>query len=209
MPNNFNDPNINPPYNYYITYKIPGDPNLYKAESVDYGAIERFPDSGMPAWYSPDGRSPDPTNPDELKYFIVNLTPKAPFLNVIGDWTWSREVSLFFKENYFYRPAGTGQNKVEWLFTIQEPGDYKIFGWWPAAPNHTTGAHYTVNHTAGSNTFVIDQTQNGGQWNQIGQGPFHFEPGNYSVVLSDQAISGRVVADGLRISRWCPRHNDR
>ena len=72
MPHDFSDPNVDPPYNYYITYRINGD--LYKVESVNHGAIERFPDSGKPAWYSPDGRSPDPTNPDELQYFIVKDT---------------------------------------------------------------------------------------------------------------------------------------
>jgi hypothetical protein len=199
MPYDFNDPNIDPPYNYYLTYRIPGDPNLYKIETVFKGAIERFPDSNIPAWYSPDGSSPDPTKPEELQYFLTNLNPAEPPVNVVGDWTWSREISQFFKENYFYRPAGTGQNKVEWFFTIQEPGDYKIFGWWPAASHHTTSARFTVNHTAGSDTFVVDQTQAGGQWNQFGQDLFYFEPGNYSVALSDEASSGRVVADGVKI----------
>ncbi|HQB40057.1 MAG TPA: hypothetical protein PL053_12410, partial [Deltaproteobacteria bacterium] len=197
MPYDFSDPSIDPPYNYYITYRIPGDPNLYKVETTRNGAIERFPDSNIPAWYSPDGRSPDPTNPDELRYFIVK-TPTAPSLNVIGEWTWSKEVTGFYRENYFYSSAGTGQNRVEWLFTIQEPGYYKIFGWWPAASHHTKGARYTVNHTTGSNIFIVDQTKNGGQWNEFGQ--FYFEPGNYSVVLSDQASSGRVIADGVRIT---------
>jgi hypothetical protein len=198
MPYNFNDPSVDPPYNYYLTYRIPGDPNLYKVEPAHNGAIERFPDSEKPAWYSPDGRSPDPTNPDEWQYFLTNLEPEAPPVNVVGDWTWSREISGFYRENYFYRPAGTGENKVEWHFTIQEPGDYKIFAWWPAVSHHTTGARYTVNHFTGSNTFVVDKTQAGGQWNEFGQ--FYFEPGNYSVVLSDQASLGRVVADGVKIT---------
>ena len=198
MPYNFNDPSVDPPYNYYLTYRIPGDPNLYKVEPVHDGAIERFPDSEKPAWYSPDGRSPDPTKPEELQYFLTNLNPVDPPVSVVGEWTWSREVSGLYKENYFYRPAGTGQGKVEWLFTIQEPGNYTISGWWPAASHHTTSARYTVNHSGGSNTFFVDQTKNGGQWNEFGQ--FYFGPGNYSVVLTDQASSGRVVADGVKIT---------
>ena len=194
MPYDFNDPSIDPPYNYYITYRIPGDPNLYKVESTNHGAIERFPDSGKPAWYSPDGRPPNPTNPDEIKYFIVNPAPVAPSVNMVGDWTWSREASGYFKENYFYLPAGTGQNRVEWIFTIDRSGYYNVFAWWPAASNHTTSARYSI----GENIFVVDQTKNGGKWNQIGQ--FYLEPGNYSVVLSDLASSGRVVADGVKIT---------
>ncbi len=104
MPYDFDDPRGDPPFNYYISYQIPGDSTYHKMESVNFGAIERFPDSGIPAWFSADGRLPDPANPDELQ---------------------------------------------------------------------------------------------GGQWNALGE--FDFEPGDYSVVLSDQSTSGRVVADGLRI----------
>jgi hypothetical protein len=77
MPFTFNDPRGNPPYNYYISYSIPGDPNLYKVESANFGAIQRFPDSGKPAWFSADGRAPDPNDPNESVYYIVNTTPNA------------------------------------------------------------------------------------------------------------------------------------
>ena len=77
LPFAFNDPRGNPPYNYYISYRIEGDPNLYKAESAKFGAIQRFPDSGKPAWFSPDGRAPDPNNPNESIYYIVNTAPNA------------------------------------------------------------------------------------------------------------------------------------
>jgi PKD repeat protein len=197
MPYDFGDPLGDPPYNYYITYRIPGDPNLYMVESADFGAIERFSDSGKAAWFSPDGRTPDPTNLDERRYFITNPTAWEPSLNVIGNWNPSWDGSQFFGENYFYRPAGAGQNWVEWLFSITQPGLYRVLGWWPAFSTNTGSARYTVNHSGGSSTFFVDQRANGGRWNQIGE--FSLTPGNYSVVLTDQASSGQVIADGLRV----------
>ncbi len=197
MPYDFDDPRGDPPFNYYISYQIPGDSTYHKMESVNFGAIERFPDSGIPAWFSADGRLPDPANPDELQYYITNPDPDYPSIQVTGDWIPSWEGEDFFHENFIYLPAGSGQNTVEWFFTIPAPGTYRISGWWPTSSNNTTGARYTVNHTSGSSTVVVNQRINGGQWNALGE--FDFEPGDYSVVLSDQSTSGRVVADGLRI----------
>ena len=63
MPYEFGDSRGNPPYNYYISYRRPGDSTWYKAETVRQGAIERFPDSGGPAWFSSNGSVPNPNNP--------------------------------------------------------------------------------------------------------------------------------------------------
>ena len=77
MPFDFNDPRGNPPYNHYLTYEIPGDSTHYKIESAEFAAIQRFPDSLKPAWFSEDGREPDPQNPEEAAYYIVNPDPAA------------------------------------------------------------------------------------------------------------------------------------
>jgi PKD repeat protein len=79
MPYKFNDPEFFgdpdnpgiPPFNYYITYQLPGEPTHYKIETNNNGALERFIGSNKAAWYSADGEQPDPANPDHLKYFIT------------------------------------------------------------------------------------------------------------------------------------------
>ena len=45
---------------------------------------------------------------------------------------------------------------------------------------------------------LVDQTDDGGQWNELGE--YYFASGDYSVVISDNTPSGRVVADGIRIT---------
>jgi len=79
MPYDFHDPRGNPPYNYYNTYKIPGDPTHYKIESVHNGAPERFPGSGATPWYSPDGSTPSATNPSHAGYFITNTDTSGDY----------------------------------------------------------------------------------------------------------------------------------
>lgn len=75
MPYTFNSPAWPPPFNYYIAYRIPGDPTYYKVESAHNSALQRFPDSGKPAWFAADGSTPNPGNPDHLKYFMTNSAP--------------------------------------------------------------------------------------------------------------------------------------
>ena len=55
-----------------------------------------------------------------------------------------------------------------------------------------------MNHASGSSALPVDQSTDGGQWNEIGE--FYFEDGNYSVIISDQAGSGQVVADGIKVT---------
>jgi hypothetical protein len=194
MPYDFGDPRGDPPYNYYLTYQVPGDPTYYKVETVHNSARERFSDSKRPAWYSPDGTSPDPTNPDHLQYYITN--PDTSFEST-GKWYQSTGVSGYFGSDYCYAPPGRGDNQARWNFTIPVAGSYSVFSWWPRSTQNASNAPYTVNHASGSSTVTMDQRLNGSRWNKIGE--FQFNAGEYSVVLSDVDATGNVVADAIRI----------
>jgi PKD repeat protein len=191
------DPNGDPAYNYYPTYQILGDPTHYKIETVRHSAVVRFPDWGGPAWYDPNGNSPDPTNPDHDQYYITNPEPWSPSFVKVGDWVDTNSIDGYYKENYDYSAAGTGTDQATWLFSIPEEGDYYVYAWYPASSSRPTNAPYTVNHALGSTTVPVNQRLNGGQWNSLGV--FHFDVGDFSVVLTDNVSSGNVVADGIRI----------
>ncbi len=204
MPYDFGDPRGDPPYNYYLTYQVSGDPTHYKVETVNNSAIERFSDSRSDAWYSEDGSGPNPNDPNHLKYYITNPTPDSPSCIVTGNWLQyqnlpaNQDSSRYYRENYITNAAGSGNDRVTWYFTVPEAGDYKVLSWWPGLQGHSGDAPYTINHDSGSTTVRVNQGINGQQWNQIGQ--FHFDANDYTVVLTDGASSGSVVADGLRIS---------
>ena len=198
VPYDWGDPSgKDPAYNYYPTYQVPGDPTHYKIETVRNSAISRFPDSRVPAWYDPDGNLPDPTNPDDLQYYIINSDPWSPSFERIGNWVDTNVLTGFFRENYEYSTAGTGSNQAKWLFSIPKDGDYNVYAWYPASSSNSTSAPYTVNHASGSTTVPVNQRLNGGQWNSLGT--FHFGAADYSVVLTNNVSSGRVIADGIRV----------
>jgi PKD repeat protein len=84
MPHTFSEGT--PPYNYYITYQLPGDPTYYRVELADGSYLQRFPDSGVPAWYSASGLAPDPAK--DKKYFITNSsTSTDPYKPHFGSKT--------------------------------------------------------------------------------------------------------------------------
>jgi hypothetical protein len=94
--------------------------------------------------------------------------------------------------------AGSGDKHADWLFTLPQSGAYNIYAWWPTLDNNTGGARYTIKHAGGETTRVMNQRVDGGQWNLLGQ--YSFGTGQYRVRLTDQAQSGNVVADAIRIT---------
>lgn len=197
MPYDFGDPRGEPAYNYYLTYQVSGDPNYYKVETVRNGALERFFDSGRRVWYSADGSEPDSNDPNHLKYFITNTQPWFPSFESVGNWAVSKSTAGYYKENYLYTQAGQGNKKARYLFTIPKAGNYNVSAWWPATGTQTSAAPYTVNHGLGSTAVTVDQRINGGRWNSLGK--FYFDANEYSVLLTDNAESGLVVADGVKV----------
>jgi PKD repeat protein len=197
MPYDWGDPDGDPPYNYYLTYQLPGDLTHYKIETVRRGALERFSYS-TPPWYSPTGEEPNPGNPDHLQYYITNPESWYPSFETEGIWSEIYTGSGFFKENYMRTSPGDGSTVARFLFRIPEAGRYKIFGWWPALNNNTTNAPFAINHASGNTTVTMNQRINGGQWNELGE--FDFNVQEYSVDLSNDVSSGNVVADGVRVA---------
>jgi len=200
MPYDFNDPRGDPPYNYYLTYQVPGNTTYYKVETVRNSALERFSDSRKDAWYSADGSEPNPDDPNHLKYYITNTEPWSPSFESVGYWAEIyNDNSNFFKENYLIASAGQGNRRGRFLFTIPTAGNYNISAWWPASSSRAANVPYTINHGLGSTTIPVNQQLNGGRWNVLGQ--FYFDANeNYSVVVTDDVGSGNVAVDAVRIS---------
>ena len=143
-----------PAYNYYITYQIPGDPSgtNYLMESVNFGALERFPDSGTPAWYAADGSEPDPDNPDHLQYFITNPEPPDPD-DPYPKTHFGRKTILFRKaleipkdemkySRFFYQSCNSGNyylttfNHGIVFYTVNNSGSH---GFWTYVRNYIDG----------------------------------------------------------------------
>jgi PKD repeat protein len=198
MPYRFDDPDGDPPYNYYITYRVPGDSTYYKIETVRNSAVERFFSSDVPAWYSSTGAVPNPDNTTHQKYFLTNYTSWSPSIKITGSWSTINTDYGFYKEDYRLATAGTGDKKVQFLFRIPTAGMYNIYAWCVASSSRRTQAPYSINHSTGSTNVGVNQQTIGSRCNKLGE--FYFAAGSYSVTLSNNFSSGNVAADAVRVS---------
>jgi len=197
MPYDFNDPDKAPPYNYYLTYQVAKDPNYYKMETARNSAIQRFPESLKPAWYSATGLAPDPSNPDHRKYFLTNTSSFVPNTEISGNWTEDLSSEASYYGTYHWSNAGSGENQFRFNFTISTAGNYNIYSWWPAMANNSKTSCYTINHNSINSVVYADQSIKGKQWNLLGQ--YYFDKGSYWVLVDNDTLSGNVIADAIRI----------
>jgi PKD repeat protein len=186
-----------PPYNYYLTYKVPGDPTLYKIELSDGRNIDRFWDSGVPAWYSASGLAPDPAvNPE---YFVVNNDPDYNRCDFTGNWPIQKEaddLAEYSGYNYQYHAAGTGANSAEWTVVVRQAANYQVTATWQSGVANASNAKYIIQHDGGTTSVEVDQRAKTGGYPL---GVFPFSPGSYKIRLTDDA-NGRVIADSVRLS---------
>ena len=160
-PYDFGDPRGLPPYNYYLTYTIPGDPTRYRVEQANGSFMERYP-GAAPAWYSPDGSPPDPVENPE--YFTINPAPEFNHCEFVGNWSYSKQDNdnkEYTDYNYHYALPGSGTNTAVWTLVVSYPGDYTAFASWQPDPANASNAKYTIQHADGSTTVEVDQRESG------------------------------------------------
>jgi PKD repeat protein len=190
-----------PPYNYYLTYTIPGDPIHYPLERPNGSWYDRFNGDGArtPIWYSPEGLKPDPDlNPE---YFITNPGP-FNHSEFVGEWPndegWIDD--RVSGSVYQYHEAGTGANTATYTFVVEYPGDYDVKASWLGKWYNASNTPFTIQHADGVTTVLANQRKSVGNvefaWNYLGT--FRFEAGVYTVQISDNA-NDRVVADSISL----------
>ena len=143
-----------PPYNYLLTYRIPGDPTYYKIELADGKNVQRFADSGVPAWYSATGAAPNPST--NSQYFITNTDAEWSRCEFVGNWPGMEDAnadpynSEYSGYNYQYHSAGTGQNLATFTLLVRAAGNYTVTATWKSDAANASNAKFTINHAAGS-----------------------------------------------------------
>ncbi|MFV1952106.1 MAG: fibronectin type III domain-containing protein [Nitrospinota bacterium] len=122
--------------------------------------------------------------------------------SVAGDWKTAVKSPSpgFYGSEYCWTFAGFGAGKAAWTAELADgAGFYEVFVWYPIHTDYATNAPYTINHADGSDTVLVDQSINGGQWVSIGIYNFA-DDGAGSVTLSDDA-DNYVIADAVRFVR--------
>lgn len=126
--------------------------------------------------------------------------PGRTEVSVSGNWASSQNVSGYFGSGYWWRRTGATSDAAEFRFLIDAAGCYEAEAWWPAANDRSTAAPFIALGPDGEELgrVSVDQSRNGGQWNNIGN--YVFPSGWNTIALSRWTNnSGVVVADAVRI----------
>jgi len=103
-----------------------------------------------------------------------------------------------FRYDATYRACltGSGENAT-WDLDLPHAGIWEIYEWHNGNETRTSRAPYTIDHSGGKTTVIVNQQEGSGQWNLLGR--FTFEKNAGSVMLSNECTGGDyVIADAVR-----------
>jgi len=99
---------------------------------------------------------------------------------------------------YVVDARATAGHRATWKLDAPVSGDYEVYVRWPAGvPGAARKAEFTVDHDGGSDIFIVNQRDDGNQWNSLGV--FSFAAGTGEVILGDDGHRRHALADAVRI----------
>ncbi|MFV1952127.1 MAG: beta-propeller domain-containing protein, partial [Nitrospinota bacterium] len=102
-----------------------------------------------------------------------------------------------YGKSFHYSAPGDGSDIATWdAKLVSGAGNYEVFVWYPVYSGLASNAPFTINHADISDTLVVDQGINGGQWMSLGIYEF-VNDGTENITLSDKADTW-VVADAVK-----------
>lgn len=150
---------------------------------------------------------------------IDNDIPGSGYSEINGSRRWNSTDSLGFnspKEVYISgeNPFRLGsarsvrsvdskeeESKAIWNAQIEESGEYAVYVSYQTLPKSTSAAKYTVSHSSGETSFIVNQKMGGGTWIYLGTFYFSKDNGNQFISLTNYTGSNReyITADAVKI----------
>lgn len=116
----------------------------------------------------------------------------AGFSIISGDWYESGATPEYDGNSLF---SSSNPAQARWSLNVPTADNYQVWAWWSsqAGWSRDTAAQYVVSHSAGSTTYVRDQTQNFGQWNLLGSHYFNAGSTTIDVVHGNATTNADAV----------------
>jgi hypothetical protein len=133
-------------------------------------------------------------------YFNKIIDNEDPEARVYGsDWNQTTIAGYWGNTPAVYHAKGLGNNYVEFKPEVKKAAKYQIYAWWTAAVNRGKDTPFIIKTKNRTDTVRVDQTLNGGKWNDLGSFSLEADTNN-AIIVSDAATNGDVVvADAVRI----------
>lgn len=134
----------------------------------------------------------------------VIMDTSDPGAAIIGVWSNSPSIAGYWGTNYIHdQNSGKGAKSVRFTPNLPQAGPYHVYLRWTADPNRASNAPVDIVHTAGTNTFLVNQMENHATWVQLLT--TNFTAGtNGSLLLRNANTTGYVIADA---ARWLSASN--
>lgn len=141
------------------------------------------------------GSTPPPYDPGDI---VVDNLSSGFSVNSEAQWN-TGSYGNPWGEDYRWSSAVNQADWARWTPELPEPGWYEVSVWYTQGGNRAPDAVYTVTHCGGETQYIVDQTQNGGQWNLLGGFPFVEGTAGYVTLYEAGASDDRVVvADAVK-----------
>ncbi len=112
--------------------------------------------------------------------------------SVVGSWSTGTSAADKYGSNYRFHATAPVSEPASWTASLTA-GTYKIYGWWTAGTNRSSGAPYIL---PDGSSVTANQQNNGGRWNLLGT---KYLSGSSTTQLSCWAAGGYVVvADAIK-----------
>jgi hypothetical protein len=119
------------------------------------------------------------------------------FVSFTGDWFEEEKVNAErYEMNFRYCPEGR-KGVFEYRPYLFKDGTYDVFIWYPSSKTYNNNVPLFIKHSDGLDKTFINQQEDGGNWQKVGQYKFSKGRGSSVSIVSDLS-SGIVVADAIK-----------
>jgi hypothetical protein len=117
-----------------------------------------------------------------------------------GAWATSVYAGNYWKANYLHdQNAGKGAGSVTFRPSLPTNGLYAVSVWYPAQAINAANVPVDIVSAAGTNTVVVNQRINGGQWRPLGTNLFNGGTNGY-VRIRTTGTTNFVMADAVKFT---------
>lgn len=126
---------------------------------------------------------------------IIIDNPAATALPA-GDWLASSATAGYYGTDYLHDGnTNKGTKSVRYIPPLPVAGNYQVFLRWAQHANRATTVPVRINYQGGSFVTNVNQQQNGGAWNLLGNFPFTAGTNGNLLIETGTATDGFVIAD--------------
>jgi hypothetical protein len=132
------------------------------------------------------------TDPMGLEIIIDNMDPRF----TVSPGTMLTGTSLQqYGINYGVLNAGPGSQVAKWHIGSVKEGEYDFYAWWVAGAARPVDVKYTIEHAGTIDEVVVNQQNDGGQWNFLKRLPVTGT--TYTSVSLSSSPNGEVSPDAI------------